>query len=131
MREKRLPDGRDSVVWHGLGPERAARTRTGLVPVHRVKVRDRGASAGGERSRSPSCRAAQAQPSLDALLPVLYLRGAAMSNLQESLATLLNKKTQTCHSRRSPGCRASGRGANCQPGTTSTSGPMESTSKRR
>ena len=75
MRDKRLPDGRERVVRHGLGPERAVQTGIGPVPVRRVKVRDRGAGEGGERIRFASAilpRWARRTPSLDALLPVLY-----------------------------------------------------------
>ena len=47
MKDLRLPDGRDRVVRHGLGPERAIQTGIGAVGVRRVKLRDRGAVAGG------------------------------------------------------------------------------------
>jgi putative transposase len=43
MKDKRLPDGRERVVRHGLGPERLVQTGIGPVPVRRVKLRDRGA----------------------------------------------------------------------------------------
>jgi putative transposase len=95
MREKRLPDGRDRVVRHGLGPERAIQTGIGPVAVRRVKVRDRGAGAGvGERIRFASTilpRWARRTRSLDALLPVLYLRGVSSGDLQEALAALLGR----------------------------------------
>src|ERR671912_856768 len=47
MKDKRLPDGRDRVVRHGLGPERAIQTGIGPVAVRRGEVRDRGAGGGG------------------------------------------------------------------------------------
>jgi putative transposase len=95
MKDTRLPDGRERVVRHGLGPERAVQTGIGPVPVRRVKVRDRGAGEGGERIRFASTilpRWARRTPSLDALLPVLYLRGVAMGDFQEALAALLGKE---------------------------------------
>jgi len=64
------------------------------VPVRRVKLRDRGASE-GERIRFTSAilpRWARRTPSLDALLPVLYLRGVSMGDFQETLAALLGKE---------------------------------------
>jgi transposase-like protein len=95
MRDKRLPDGRDRVVRHGLGPERAVQTGIGPVAVRRVKLRDRGAGTdGGERIRFTSAilpRWARRTRSLDALLPVLYLRGVSMGDFGEALAALLGK----------------------------------------
>ncbi len=95
MKDKRLPDGRDRVVRHGLGPERAVQTGIGPVAVRRVKLRDRGAGAGaGERIRFTSTilpRWARRTRSLDALLPVLYLRGVSSGDFQEALAALLGR----------------------------------------
>ena len=94
MKGVRLPDGRERVVRHGLGPERLMQTGIGPVPVRRVKLRDRGASE-GERIRFTSAilpRWARRTPSLDALLPVLYLRGVSMGDFQEALAALLGKE---------------------------------------
>jgi putative transposase len=95
MRDKRLPDGRERVVRHGLGPERTVQTGIGPVAVRRVKLRDRGAGeGGGERIRFTSAilpRWARRTPSLDALLPVLYLRGVSMGDFQEALGALLGE----------------------------------------
>jgi putative transposase len=95
MKDRRLPDGRERVVRHGLGPERAIQTGIGPVAVRRVKVRDRGAGAGaGERIRFTSTilpRWARRTRSLDALLPVLYLRGVSSGDFQEALAALLGR----------------------------------------
>ena len=73
---------------HGQGPERVIQTGIGPVPVRRVKLRDRGAGPEGERIRFTSAilpRWARRTPSLDALLPVLYLRGVSMGDFQEAL----------------------------------------------
>ena len=40
-KDVKLPDGRDRVVRHGHGPERAIQTGVGPVAVRRAKVRDR------------------------------------------------------------------------------------------
>jgi putative transposase len=40
-KDQKLPDGRDRVVHHGHGPERAIQTGVGPVEVRRAKVRDR------------------------------------------------------------------------------------------
>ena len=78
MKTQHLPDGRDRVVRHGHGPERLVQTGIGPVAVQRVKLRDRNPGRGGERIRFTSAilpRWARRTPSLDALLPILYLRG--------------------------------------------------------
>jgi transposase-like protein len=98
MKDVRLADGRERrgerVVRHGHGPERLVQTGIGAVPVRRVKVRDRGADADGGRIRFSSAllpRWARRTRSLDAVLPILYLRGVAMGDFQEALAALLGR----------------------------------------
>jgi putative transposase len=94
MKDMQLPDGRERLVRHGLGPERAIQTGIGPVEVQRVKLRDRGAAEGGERIRFTSAllpRWSRRTRSLDALLPILYLRGVSMGDFQEALTALLGK----------------------------------------
>ncbi len=95
MKGERLPDGRERVVRHGHGPERQVQTGIGPVAVQRVKLRDRSASGSGERIRFTSAilpRWARRTRSLDALLPILYLRGVSMGDFQEALGALLGKE---------------------------------------
>ena len=94
MKGMQLADGRDRLVRHGHGPERQVQTGIGPVAVQRVRLRDRGAGKTGERIRFTSAilpRWARRTPSLDALLPILYLRGVSMGDFQEALAALLGK----------------------------------------
>ena len=95
MKGVRLPDGRERVVRHGHAPERLVQTGIGPVAVRRAKLRDRGAGeGGGERIRFTSAilpRWARRTRSLDALLPILYLRGVSMGDFQEALGALLGK----------------------------------------
>lgn len=95
MKEQKLADGRDRIVRHGHGPERSIQTGIGPVTVSRVKLRDRGAGQpGAERVTFTSAilpRWARRTRSLDALLPVLYLRGISTGDFQEALAALLGK----------------------------------------
>ena len=94
MTGARLPDGRERVVRHGYGPERVIQTGIGPVEVRRVKLRDRGAAGSGERIHFTSAilpRWARRTPSLDALLPILYLRGVSAGDFQEALAALLGR----------------------------------------
>ncbi|EGO93464.1 Transposase, Mutator family (plasmid) [Acidiphilium sp. PM] len=71
--EELLPDGRQRVVRHGAGPERAVQTGIGPVPVQRPKVRDRAPGVSAEtRIRFTSAilpRWARRSKSLDALCP--------------------------------------------------------------
>jgi len=95
LKDLKLPDGRDRVVRHGHGPERAIQTGIGPVAVRRVKVRDRGAGEAGDRIRFTSAilpRWARRTKSLDALLPILYLRGVSTGDFQEALSALLGKE---------------------------------------
>jgi putative transposase len=95
MKNQHLPDGRERMVRHGHGPERLVQTGIGPVAVQRVKLRDRNPDAAGERIRFTSAilpRWARRTASLDALLPILYLRGVSMGDFQEALAALLGKE---------------------------------------
>jgi putative transposase len=94
MKTQHLPDGRERVVRHGHGPERLVQTGIGPVAVQRVKLRDRTPAASDERIRFTSAilpRWARRSRSLDALLPILYLRGVSMGDFQETLAALLGQ----------------------------------------
>src|SRR3954453_21227080 len=94
MQDLRLPDGRARLVRHGHGPERAIQTGIGPVPVARVRIRDRGATSPEERIRFSSTilpKWARRTRSLDALLPVLYLRGISTGDFQEALTALLGR----------------------------------------
>jgi transposase-like protein len=94
MKDLKLPDGRGRVVRHGHGPERTIQTGIGPVEVSRVKIRDRGAASDSDRIRFSSAilpKWARRTKSLDALLPVLHLRGISTGDLQEALAALLGK----------------------------------------
>ena len=93
-KDLRLPDGRDRVVRHGHGPQRDIQTGVGPVEVRRAKVRDRGEVRVEEKIRFTSSilpKWARRTKSLDALLPVLYLRGVSTGDFQEALAALLGK----------------------------------------
>lgn len=91
--EERLADGRQRVVHHGAGPERTIQTGIGPIPVRRQKVRDRAREVPDEEkirfTSSILPRWARRSRSLDALLPVLYLRGVSTGDFQEALTALL------------------------------------------
>jgi transposase-like protein len=94
MQDLKLPDGRNRVVRHGHAPAREIQTGIGPVEVRAVKMRDRGAVEDAERIRFSSAilpKWARRTRSLDALLPVLYLRGISTGDFQEALGALLGK----------------------------------------
>ncbi|AVC52626.1 transposase, Mutator family protein (plasmid) [Rhizobium leguminosarum bv. viciae] len=94
MKDLKLADGRDRIVRHGHAPERSIQTGIGPVPVSRVKIRDRGADCEVDRIRFSSSilpKWARRTRSVDALLPVLYLRGVSTGDFQEALSALLGK----------------------------------------
>ena len=94
VKDLKLADGRARVVRHGYGPARTIATGIGPVEVARAKIWDRGAAGDGERIRFSSAILplwARRTRSLDALLPVLYLRGISTGDFQEALTALLGK----------------------------------------
>jgi putative transposase len=94
MASQRLADGRARVVRHGHGPERTIQTGIGPLEVQRAKVRDRAPAESEKRVRFTSQilpRWARRTTSLEALLPVLHLRGVSSGDFQEALAALLGK----------------------------------------
>ena len=94
MADRQLDDGRARFVRHGHGPARTIQTGIGPVEVQRVKVRDRNPAGTGERVRFTSAilpRWCRRSRSIDALLPILYLRGISTGDFQEALAALLGK----------------------------------------
>src|SRR5438309_9960237 len=94
LNDFKSPDGRDRIVRHGHVPHRTIQTGVGPVEVRRAKVRDRGDVDVEEKIRFSSSilpKWARRTKSLDALLPVLYLRGVSTGDFQEALAALLGK----------------------------------------
>jgi len=93
--EETLPDGRQRVVRHGYGPERSIQTGIGALDVRRPKVRDRAADVPTEEkirfSSAILPRWARRSKRLEALLPVLYLRGVSTGDFQEALAAILGQ----------------------------------------
>jgi transposase-like protein len=88
-----LSDGRRRVVRHGHDPVRAIQTGIGPVDVQKPKARDRGATTSARIRFTSNIlpKWARRTKSLDALLPVLYLRGISAGDFQEALSALLGK----------------------------------------
>jgi len=86
-------DGRQRLVRHGHLPERTIQTGIGSVEVRQPRVRDRSGADDEPIRFLPAIlpRYARRTKSLDALLPILYLRGISSGDFQEALAALLGK----------------------------------------
>ena len=93
---EQLEDGRQRIVRHGFGPERQIQTGIGALDVQRPKVRDRIATADpAEKIRFTSNilpKWARRSVSLDALIPVLYLKGISTGDFQEALSAILGRE---------------------------------------
>ncbi|MFT4962031.1 MAG: putative transposase [Paracoccaceae bacterium] len=91
--DERLEDGRQRIVRHGHGPERQIQTGIGALDVQRPKVRDRLATSDpATKVRFTSNilpKWARRSISLDALLPVLYLKRISTGDFQEALSAIL------------------------------------------
>jgi hypothetical protein len=93
--EDLLPDGRQRVVRLGYGLEHSIQTGIGALDVQRPKVRDRATDVPADQEirfiLAILPKWARRSRSLDALLPVLYLRGISTGDFQEALAAILGK----------------------------------------
>ena len=91
--DERLDDGRQRIVRHGFGPERQIQTGIGALDVQRPKVRDRlvhtDPAAKVRFTSNILPKWARRSVSLDALLPVLYLKGISTGDFQEALSAIL------------------------------------------
>jgi len=84
-------DGRRRLVRHGHLPEREIMTGIGPVAVRALRVRDR-VGTGERRIRFSSAMLppyARRSKSLEALIPILYLKGISTGDFAEALAALL------------------------------------------
>ena len=89
--DQRLDDGRARIVRHGHLPERDIQTGIGSVRVQQPRVRDRGAAGSSRIVFSPSIlpKHARRTKSLEAVLPILYLKGISSGSFQDALSALL------------------------------------------
>jgi putative transposase len=90
---KATDDGRQRVVRHGRLPEREIMTGIGPVAVRQPRVRDRAATEDDRICFTPAILPpyARRSRSLEALLPILYLKGVSTGDFAEALMALLGK----------------------------------------
>lgn len=86
----RDPNGRQAIVRNGTMPERELATGAGMIPITQPRVRDR--RGDDERQRFSSsilpCYARKS-PTLEVLLPVLYLKGISTGDFHDAFEALL------------------------------------------
>src|SRR5215212_8414976 len=102
MRGLRLPDGRERGERQGQGQESLVQTGIGPVPVQRVKLRDRGAAAEGERIRFTSAllpRWARRTRSLDALCRCSTCAGSRWATSRRRSGRCWARRRRTCRLR--------------------------------
>lgn len=90
--ELRDPSGRHRVVRNGSLPERTILTGAGPLEVRQPRVRDRAGADAPERVHFSSAILPpylRRSPSLDALIPWLYLKGISAADMSEALAAIL------------------------------------------
>ena len=95
--EERTEHGRRRLVRHGHLPEREIMTGIGPVAVRAPRVRDR-VGTGETPIRFSSALLppyARRSKSLEALIPILYLKGVSTGDFAEALAALLGGGTHT------------------------------------
>jgi putative transposase len=88
--ELRDPAGRREVVRNGSLPERRIQTGLGPIPIRQPRVDDRGQAVRFSSRILP--RYMRRAPSLDALIPALYLRGVSTGDFSEALSAILGPK---------------------------------------
>ena len=87
MKEQRTKEGLREVVRNGYLPERDIISGVGRLPIRQQRVRNRESGARfTSRILPPFLRRV---PSVDALIPVLYLKGISTSDFSEALEAIL------------------------------------------
>ena len=87
-RARQTADGRASVVRNGHLPERQLLTGVGPISVHQPRVRHRD---GQHFSSAILPKYLRRVPSVDALIPALYLKGVSTGDFSEALAAILGE----------------------------------------
>ena len=86
---RRTESGKRSVVGNGHLPERDLVTAVGPVKIRQPRVRHRD---GGSFSSEILPRYMRRVPSIDALIPALYLKGISTGDFTEALSVTLGEK---------------------------------------
>ncbi len=85
LQEKKDERGRQMVKRNGYQPKREILTGVGPISIDKPRVRDK------EFTSAILPRYMRRVPSLDALIPALYLKGISTGNMEEALVSILGK----------------------------------------
>ena len=86
---RRTPEGHAAVVRNGHLPARPVLTGVGPLVIRQPRVRHRD---GGKFTSAILPRYLRRVPSIDALIPALYLKGVSTGDFSQALAALLGEK---------------------------------------
>jgi len=92
FKELKDKDGRRMVVRHGFLPERHLLTGIGPLSIKQPRVRDKREGKAFTSSILP--RYMRRVPSLDNLIPVLYLKGISTGDFTEALEAILGENAK-------------------------------------
>jgi len=89
MEDRKTSEGKKQFVRNGYLPEREVQTGIGPISVKQPRVRDKESSTLYSSAILPKYM--RRAPSIDAVIPALYLRGISTSNFQEALEAIMGK----------------------------------------
>jgi len=89
MKSRTNSEGRKQFVRNGYLPEREVQTGIGPIPVKQPRVRNKAGSTTYSSAILP--KYLRRAPSLDAVIPALYLKGISTGNFQEALEAIMGK----------------------------------------
>ena len=89
MEARKTAEGKKQFVRNGYLPEREVQTGIGSISVKQPRVRDKKSSTVYSSAILPKYM--RRAPSIDAVIPALYLRGISTSNFQEALEAIMGK----------------------------------------
>ena len=90
LQDERDEQGHRQVVRNGAHKPRELITGVGLIPVRQLRVHDRPEGKAFRSAILP--RYMRHAPSIDALIPALYLKGVSSSSFPEALAAILGEQ---------------------------------------
>ena len=89
MRDVKNSEGRKQFVRNGYLPKRQVQTGIGPIQVKQPRVRNKDGSTTYSSAILP--KYLRRAPSLDAVIPALYLRGISTGSFQEALEAIMGK----------------------------------------
>lgn len=92
MKNRKNSEGRKQFVRNGYLPERQVQTGIGPILVKQPRVRDKDGTTTFSSAILP--KYLRRAPSLDAVIPALYLRGISTGNFQEALEAIMGKSAK-------------------------------------